>query len=966
MSDGYPKRLVEVDFPIKTVSINAREEKNLRSGHPWHLHIWWARRPWGACRAIELACLLPDPADPKCPGGFIADASSILTNLGYKTNVTSPITVRKSLLQFIGHISAWTVTTKQIVAARTLVKAANPQSTPVLCDSFSGNGAIPAEALRLGCNSIAIDLNPVANLIMKVLLEAVPKYGISLLENFRRGAEYTKQQAKLRLSAYYPPPKNGKTPIAWLWARTVVCEGPSCGATIPLISQTLISKGKQKVWIEIKGDSSDKTVSIKMRTGSTVPNNLIKTAGGGAAVCPVCGMTTPKSSVKRQGIEGQMGQRVYGVALPIGERQGKYYVDAIGNEQQAFESASLEWRRLIRSGEATELTEKYPFHDPRAFTAGLYGTKTWGDMFSERQKLALHILVDTVKSYSMILKHQKCEPGLINAVTTTLSLSISNCIHYWTTMSAWLAEHMVSCFITGNAIAMRWDWAEANPLVSEYVGGLDYAFGQAESAISSAMKISNQSGTILQGNAIDIPLPDDSVDLFFTDPPYYDVVPYSDLSDLCYIWLRRFLGSYYPDLLSSELTPKAEEIVVNACGSADGRDEQTSEHYRMRMAKAFGEGRRIMRSDGIGSIVFAHKGTDAWEALLAAAISAGFVVTASWPIDTERAARMRANKSAALASSVHLIVRPRAHLKELLGTPEIGDWRDVLQELPQRIHEWLPRLAKEGIVGADAIFSCLGPALEVFSRYSKVEKASGEQVPLREYLEHVWAAVSREALNMIFEGADATGFEEDARLTAMWLWTLSAGTNGNGTTSAEAEELDQHEAQEKPAAKISGFILEYDAARKIAQGLGAHLENLTSLVEIKGSIARLLPVSDRADYLFGKKDDKMKLEKSKAKAGKQLTFADVLGKSPGASQYFEGVKITSTSTKTTLDLVHQSMLLFAMGESGYLKSLLFEEGAGTDPMFWRLAQALSALYPSHTAEKRWIDGVMARKKTLGL
>ena len=186
--------------------------------------------------------------------------------------------------------------------------------------------------------------------------------------------------------------------------------------------------------------------------------------------------------------------------------------------------------------------------------------------------------------------------------------------------------------------------------------------------------------------------------------------------------------------------------------------------------------------DGIGIVVFASKTTTGWEAMLAGdrSMRAGSI-TGSWPIDTEMEARLAAQESAALASSVHLVCRPRENPDGSVRTDEIGDWRDVLQELPRRIHEWMPRLAEEGVVGADAIFACLGPALEIFSRYSRVEKASGEAVSLKEYLEQVWAAVAKEALSMIFTGADATGFEADARLTAMWLWTLStAASNGNG------------------------------------------------------------------------------------------------------------------------------------------------------------------------------------------
>src|SRR5439155_599883 len=182
---------------------------------------------------------------------------------------------------------------------------------------------------------------------------------------------------------------------------------------------------------------------------------------------------------------------------------------------------------------------------------------------------------------------------------------------------------------------------------------------------------------------------------------------------------------------------------------------------------------------------FAHTSTEGWEALLGGLIGAGWIVTASWPVDTEMSTRMNAMGTASLASSVHLVCRPRENADGSPREDSIGSWRSVLAELPERIHEWMPRLAEEGVVGADAIFACLGPALEIFSRYSRVEKASGEVVPLREYLEQVWAAVSKEALMLVFKEADTTGFEADARLTAMWLWTLSTAASNGAPRTAE-------------------------------------------------------------------------------------------------------------------------------------------------------------------------------------
>ena len=235
-------------------------------------------------------------------------------------------------------------------------------------------------------------------------------------------------------------------------------------------------------------------------------------------------------------------------------------------------------------------------------------------------------------------------------------------------------------------------------------------------------------------------------------------------------------------------------------------------------------------------------------------MDAGWVVTASWPIDTECEYRFNAMGTASLASSVHLVCRPRENPDGSVRTDEIGDWRDVLQELPRRIHEWMPRLAEEGVVGADAIFACLGPALEIFSRYSRVEKASGEAVTLKEYLEHVWAAVAKEALTMVFAGADTTGFEPDARLTAMWLWTLNAGGENGETAEGTEEEAEEDDESKATSGKAKGRLRRWNTTPRARspKGLGAHLEDLDHVVEVSGETARLLPVAERTRHLFGK------------------------------------------------------------------------------------------------------------------
>jgi hypothetical protein len=259
---------------------------------------------------------------------------------------------------------------------------------------------------------------------------------------------------------------------------------------------------------------------------------------------------------------------------------------------------------------------------------------------------------------------------------------------------------------------------------------------------------------------------------------------------------------------------------------------------------------------------------------------------------------------------------------------------------------WMERLASEGIVGADSIFACLGPALEIFSQYAKVEKVNGDLVELSEYLEHVWSAIAQEALSLIFDGADLAGLEEDARITAMWLWTLSAETKD---AAADGD-------KKAKTAKRSQFILDFDAARKIAQGLGANLESMDTVVQLRGDKARLLDVAERARTLFPKGPGA-----KKSKGAQRSLFEDVGEAVAGWTASGAGVH----PGQTELDRVHQSMLLFASGRSDALSGFLSEDAVGRRPSFWKLSQSLSALYPVGSDEKRWVDGVLARKKGLG-
>ena len=382
------------------------------------------------------------------------------------------------------------------------------------------------------------------------------------------------------------------------------------------------------------------------------------------------------------------------------------------------------------------------------------------------------------------------------------------------------------------------------------------------------------------------------------------------------------------------------------------------------MADAFAEGRRILREDGVGSVVFAHKTTEGWEALLSGLIRGGWTITGSWPIATERPGRPRAFESAALATSIHLVCRPRPE------DAPIGEWADVLRELPMRVGDWMQRLESEGVRGADLVFACIGPALEIYSRYRRVETPEGHEVTLPEYLERVWEVVGREALKQVLGTAEAQArngaagaLEEDARLTALFLWTVqsTAETADNGVAS-EPDEDD-----EAPQGRVSGFSLPFDVARRFAQPLGIHMEDWESrIIQTEKGVVRLRPVSERAKDLFGESGaDAMADEiETNATASAQMSLfpeeaPTVRGRSRGRGNTgtASGNDLETQREATTLDRVHAAMLLQASGRTEALRNLLrAEQDRGPD--FLRLANALSALYPRGSEEKRLLDGML--------
>ncbi len=949
------RRLIEVDLPIREISAHARREKSIRHGHISTLHIWWARRPLAACRAVVLAALLPDPADRDCPEAFRTKAAEALRRFrdaagGPPVNDT-PEGLRQALLDFIARFANWDASTDPVFleCSRSLVAAASPDGPPLVVDPFAGGGAIPLEALRVGAEAWAGDYNPVAALLLKVVLEDIPRYGERLAEGVRTWGAWIKERVEADLGRFYPPDADGAVPIAYLWSRTVTCEGPGCGAEIPLLRQLwLARKTKRQVALRLVVDAERKHVDFEVvENPSKVGEGTVKR---GSAICPVCHFVTPVARVRAQAkANGGLPVRMIAVVRTYPGQQGRHYRVATERDVEVAQEAEEELRRREKEHKGPlSLVPDESLAGYHSFVnrPSIYGYGTWGDLFLPRQALALSAIAASVRKAHERSAAETGDLAFARAVAVCLALALDRQADYLSTLCRWHTTRSLVVNTFGRqAIPMVWDFAETNPLsgsTGDWAGAVQWIEKVCLHGAASGLK----PGQATQADARELALPDASVPCLVTDPPYYYSVQYADLSDFFYVWLRRSVGHLYPEPFAPPLIQKDGELIVQSPAHERAEDGKNRAFYERGMAAALAEARRITTPDGIAVVVFAHTSTSGWESMVQALIETGWAVTGSWPLDTEMQAKVHGQGRSLLASSVHIVCRPRPKRSDA------GDWRQVRGELERRVAEWLPRLRDEGIEGADAIFACLGPALEVYSRFERVETASGDPVPLAPpedkpdapaFLPAVWAAVAREALRMIFEGPEAEGFEEDARLTALWLWTLRAAANGKGPAAEEAEEVEEDEEEAgNGKKKLKGLALDYDTARKLAQALGAHLEDLGKpggIVEVKKGAARLLPVAERRKTLLGE-------GKAPKKSGTLFEPADVSAFGP------------ITPGETTLNRLHQAMLLFSDGRGEALRRLLAEPGYTQDGRFRRLAQALSSLYPSSSPEKRWIDGVI--------
>ena len=817
------RRLIEDFLPIQAISAEASREKSVRKGHISTLHLWWARRPLVACRAAVYGALVPAsrfrPAngpEEKRDSLARANAARFVERLCKYPGTPQVIAeAQKHILE--AHAERLTKDTGKPVTVEDIVEGRAPR--PKVLDMFAGGGAIPLEALRLGCEAYALDLNPVAHIIELCTLVYPQKYGQpdpnargmtspkndkgetswgGMAEEVRYWGDWVLEKVKAEIGDLYPlipdpeykarrpetqamlwtstkkddVPPGYLVPIAYLWTRTVRCRNPSCGATVPLVKQTWLCKKKGRyVALKVVAPKGEKKVRFEV-LGATTQAGLgfdpSIGSKGGNATCPFCGTVADSDYVKAQGLNKKMGQQMMAVACTRPGRSGKVYLadDTLGGHfAPDIDAISSRISEVQKQAAIPPLTERIEIN-PRSMDVDRAGLTHWSDIFTGRQQLALMTVCAAIKDAEPAMKSAQISNERIIALQAMLASNLGKFADFCSTLCLfnYTGGRGVKNSFPQQSLPMVWDFAETNPFNPDGASWISVSEG-GRAVIEMLCGISDR-GVVQRGSALRLPYAECSVDVVVTDPPYYDNVSYSNLSDFFYVWIKRAIGHLFPEHFAAEATPKKSEAIA-AAYRHDGNRVVARGHYEKMMEQSFREAHRVLRADGPMAVVYAHKTTLGWATLVEALRRAGFSVAEAWPLDTERKGRVIAMDTAALASSIFLVARKRE------GT-ETGSYEDeVRPELEKIVRERVGALWKMGITGGDLVIAAVGAGLRAFTRFARVEYANGEEVPAEKFLAEVEGVVLETLLEKIFgvAGSGVAAVDGPSRFYVLWRYT---------------------------------------------------------------------------------------------------------------------------------------------------------------------------------------------------
>ncbi|MGH8900915.1 MAG: DUF1156 domain-containing protein [Egibacteraceae bacterium] len=740
------RRLIEEKLPLEVVNVESKRDKSLRHGHISTMHLWWARLPLPMSRAVVFGTLLPDPADE---------------------------VRRKEILDLLAEAAPFEASVRdaRINPLRKLLTEAYPDGPPKVLDCFAGGGAIPLEALRLGCDVTAVDLNPVAHLIEKCVLEYPQRFGQMdaagrnpLADDFVEWAGWVRKRVEPQLAKVFHADERSRRPAVYFWARTMTCPNPSCRVEIPLLRDCWLANNSRNVaWVAVDACAG----RVKLHVRETAPpqdaDPSLVTVRNSSVMCPACATSMRPGDVREYGKQTGFGHRLYAV-LDIDGRARTYRPP----RPDELEDATRVVRDLLATlEEPSDGTSAVPDEDMvrsqyRRYSNLVYGIDTFTGLFNDRQRYVLGTLCEAVRAAHAEMLGSGMASERAEAVVTYLGLCVDRVADRNSTFCTWdwKAINVRNTF-PQQAIRMAWNYTELNPL-ADVSGSWNSAARWIELAIHHCSTTGATPAAVLRGNAQALTFPDATFDAVIVDPPYYDSFQYADLSDFFYVWLKRSIGHLHPGLFSIPLTPKQQEVIESR---ADKKSPEYISHdeFEQRLQAALGEITRVVKPGGIVTIVFAHTDVEAWERLLRGLRVARLVVTTSWPMRAAMSNRTTGQISAVLDSYVVLVCRPQQSQEE-------GFYDDVVRALEARIAERLDAFEEMGLVGADYFVSAVGPAFEVFARYSRIVKLSGEEVNVADLMVLARKAVARHALRRLLGSESLTVLDAESLFYLTWRW----------------------------------------------------------------------------------------------------------------------------------------------------------------------------------------------------